>query len=139
MTISTTPHINLRGTARAALGFYHAVFGGEIALVSYADAHAVSDPAEKDQIMWGQVSAPGFRVMAYDVPGQRPWSSGDAPYFISVRGDAAGEVTAIWEKLADGATIIVPLAPAGWSPLYGMLKDRFGVTFVLDVAPSQPV
>lgn len=80
MTISTTPHINLRGTARAALGFYHAVFGGEIALVSYADAHAVSDPAEKDQIMWGQVSAPGFRVMAYDVPGQRPWSSGDAPY-----------------------------------------------------------
>lgn len=56
-----------------------------------------------------------------------------------MRGDAAGEITAIWEKLADGATIIVPLAPAGWSPLYGMLKDRFGVTFVLDVAPSQPV
>lgn len=138
MTISTTPHINLRGTAREALGFYHAVFGGEIALVSYADAYAVSDPAEKDQIMWGQVSAPGFRVMAYDVPGHRPWSAGDAPYFVSVRGDDTAEITAIWEKMAADATIIVPLAPAGWSPLYGMLRDRFGVTFVLDVAPAQP-
>jgi PhnB protein len=29
---------------------------------------------------------------------------------------------------------VVPLAPAGWSPLYGMLRDRFGVVWVLDVA-----
>jgi len=41
---------------------------------------------------------------------------------------------ALWERLADGATIKAPLAPAQWAPLYGMLVDRFGVTWVVDVA-----
>jgi PhnB protein len=43
-----------------------------------------------------------------------------------------------WTGLADDATVIVPLAPAQWSPLYGMLKDRYGVTWVVDVAAEYP-
>ena len=39
----------------------------------------------------------------------------------------------IVDRLAPGATIIQPIGPAGWSPLYGMLKDRFGVTWVVDL------
>jgi PhnB protein len=39
-----------------------------------------------------------------------------------------------WERLADGATVVQPLAPAQWAPLSGMLRDRFGVTWVVDVA-----
>ena len=31
------------------------------------------------------------------------------------------------------ATVVQPLAPAGWSPLYGRLRDRFGVSWVLDL------
>lgn len=38
------------------------------------------------------------------------------------------------EQARRGATVLVPLAQSGWSPLYGMLKDRFGVAWVLDVA-----
>jgi len=29
--------------------------------------------------------------------------------------------------------VIQPIGPAGWSPLYGMLKDKFGVTWVVDL------
>ncbi|MFI0791368.1 hypothetical protein ACH4OY_01505 [Micromonospora rubida] len=36
------------------------------------------------------------------------------------------------------ARVIQDLGPAGWAPLYGMLKDRFGVTWVLDVAVEYP-
>ncbi|MFC3817848.1 hypothetical protein [Planomonospora venezuelensis] len=43
-------------------------------------------------------------------------------------------MTAYWKGLSDDATVIEDLGPAGWTPLYGMLKDRFGVTWVLDVA-----
>jgi PhnB protein len=71
--------------------------------------------------------------MAYDVPSRTPWHPGEIPVFISVRGDAADEIARYWEGLADGATIVQPIGPAGFSPLYGMLKDRFGVTWVLDV------
>ncbi len=110
------------------------MFGGELTAMSYADAHAVQNPAEADQIMWGQVMAEnGFHIMAYDVPSAMPWDAGIIPVFVSIRCTDSAELTAVWEKLSEGSTIIVPLAKAGWSPLYGMLKDRFGITWVLDL------
>jgi PhnB protein len=134
MTVTAVTHINLRGNARQALEFYQSVFGGQIALVTYKDAGNVQDPSDADHIMWGQVDADnGFRVMAYDVPAATPWNQGENAYFVSLRGDAAEEVAAQWKKLANGATIMRPLEPAQWSPLYGMLKDKFGVVWVLDV------
>lgn len=135
MTIKTVTHLNFRGQARAALQFYQSVFGGELVAVTYADAYAAQDPTEADQVMWGQVTSQnGFAVMAYDVPGQRPFNPGEGAFFVSVRGETAAEITDYWAKLAVGATILAPLAPSNWAPLYGMLKDRFGVTWVFDVA-----
>ncbi|ATB29246.1 VOC family protein [Melittangium boletus] len=135
MTVSVTNHLNFRGDARAALEFYQSVFGGDITLVTYKDAHSVQEPSEADQVMWGQVAAKnGFRVMAYDVPSRMPWDPGKNAFFVSVRGDSEKEISAFWEKLSVGATVAQPLAPSGWAPLYGMLKDRFGITWVLDVA-----
>ncbi|MFF4774513.1 VOC family protein [Microtetraspora fusca] len=134
MSVNAVTHLNFRGDARAALTFYQSVFGGDVAVVTYKDAGNVQDPSEADQVMWGQVAAAGgFRVMAYDVPSRLPWNQGENAFFVSVRGEAAEEVTAYWEKLSDGATVLQPLGPAQWAPLYGMLKDRFGVTWVLDV------
>jgi PhnB protein len=135
MSLQTTTHLNFRGDAREALEFYQSVFGGDLVTVTYADAGAVQDPAEADQVMWGQVAAPnGFRVMAFDVPAARPWDRGEAPFFVSVRTADAAELEPYWARLAEGSTVLVDLGPAAWAPLYGMLTDRFGVTWVLDVA-----
>jgi PhnB protein len=134
MTISTVTHLNFRGDARAALAFYHSVFGGEQIVISYADAHTVQVPSEADQIMWGQIAADsGFCIMAYDVPTSLPWSAGENPFFVSVRGEDMAEITGYWDKLSIGSTVIRPLEPAAWAKLYGMVKDRFGITWVLDV------
>jgi PhnB protein len=135
MSIKTVTHINLRGDARAALEFYQTVFGGNMIVVTYQDAHNVTNPDEADQIMWGEVASPdGFHVMAYDVPAARPYDQGEIPFFVSVRGTTADEISGYWAKLSAEGTIKAPLAPAGFSPLYGMVTDQFGVTWVLDVA-----
>ncbi|MEV4357206.1 VOC family protein [Nonomuraea sp. NPDC049625] len=135
MSVNTVTHLNFRGDARAALAFYQSVFGGDLAVVTYKDAGNVQEPAEADRVMWGQVSAAGeFEVMAYDVPSRLPYSRGENAFFVSVRGETAEEITAYWERLSDGATVLQPLGPAQWAPLYGMLTDRFGVTWVIDVA-----
>jgi PhnB protein len=134
MTLNTTPHLNFRGDAREALECYRSAFGGELVVTTYGDMGAAEDPSEAGNVVWGQVAAPsGFTVMAYDVPASRPWSRGEDPFFVSVRGDDAEEVAAAWKGLAEGATVIQPLGPSPWAPLYGMLRDRFGVTWVLDV------
>ncbi|TQM78501.1 PhnB protein [Saccharothrix saharensis] len=135
MSVTTTTHLNFRGDARAALEFYRSAFGGHLAVVTYADAGAVQVAAEADQVMWGQVlAANGFHVMAYDVPSRMGYDPGENAFFVSVRGETVEEVTGYWERLGDGATVVVPLGPAGWAPAYGMLRDRFGVVWVVDVA-----
>ncbi|WP_409467335.1 VOC family protein [Streptomyces sp. HC307] len=134
MSVNVVTHLNFRGDARAALTFYQSVSGGDMAMVTYKDAGNVQDVSEADQVLWGQVAAgSGFCVMAYDVPSHMPWNQGENAFFVSLRGETTEEVTAYWEKLSDGATVLQPLGPAQWAPLYGMLKDQFGVTWVVDV------
>lgn len=146
MAITTTTHLNFRGQAKSALDFYQSVFGGQVASITFADAHNVQAEGglatadEVDQIMWGQVqSENGFHVMVYDVPSRLSYDRGDKPVYVSVRGesDATEEVTGHWNGLKDGAQVQVELGPAPWgAPLYGMLTDKFGVIWVLDVAAS---
>ena len=139
MTVTTTTHLNFRGQAREALQLYASIFGGQLIAVTYGDAHVDADGAVPDQLMWGGFEAPnGFRLMAFDVPPGRPFSRGEDSVFVAVRGDDPDEITTCFDVLAEGATVRTPLGPAAWgSPLYGMLTDRFGITWVLEAMSSQ--
>ena len=50
-----------------------------------------------------------------------------------MRGQDVAEVAELWQKLSAGDSPLAALAPAAWAPLYGMLTDRFGITWVVDV------
>jgi PhnB protein len=138
MTITVTPHLNFRDSAREALEFYRSVFGGELTIVSYADM-GNPDPATAERVVWGQVAGEnGFRIMAYDAYPHLPWDRGQQPFFVSVRGRDPTELQGYWDALADGAAIVQPIGPSQWAPLYGQLTDRFGVTWVLDIVAEHP-
>ena len=135
MSVKTVTHLNFAGQARAALAFYHSVFGGEISLVSYQSAGAEASVAEPEHIMWGQVASNnGFTIMAYDVQRAKPLNPGENAFYVVLRGDTVAEITALWQKLVVGAHILVPLQPSAWGPAYGMVTDPFGITWVMDVA-----
>lgn len=136
MSVTTTAHINSRGQPREMLDFYSKAFNGSVIIATYADIHAVEDPSQADQVAWGQVTAPnGFRVMAYDVQPSKNFNAGENAYYIALRGDDTDEIQHMWDGLAAGATIHTPLAPAPFAPLYGMLTDHYGVTWIVDVTP----
>jgi PhnB protein len=156
MSVNAVAHLNFHGRAREALEFYRSVFGGQLVIATYADFGMPAELPGADHVVWGQVVADnGFRVMAYDVPargaavestpaaGTAPTTRREngatitsEPFFLSVRGDSVEEVGALWEKLSAGAAVIEPFGPAQWAPAFGMLADRFGVTWILDVAAS---
>ena len=153
MSITTTTHLNFRGTARQALDFYASVFDGAVVVTTYAEVGMPADAPGADKVVFGQVeNEDGFRVMAYDVPGQddddptaiagttrreNGATITDRTFFQSARGGTLEEVRRIWDRLAEGADVVEPLAASAWSPGFGMLTDRFGVTWVLDVQPSR--
>ncbi len=137
MGIETTVHLNFKDKAREALDFYQSVFGGQVIAFTYGQAQDVEHPADTDRLSWGEVrTEAGFHVMAYDVRENQTYDAGDRPFFVSVRGDDTEEITGYWKALSEGATIMADLGPAGWSPLYGMLKDRFGVIWTLDITAN---
>ena len=137
MTITTIPHVNFDGQAAAALAFWGAALGTEPVVVTYGQSGAVADPVWADRVVWGQVtSASGVRVMAFDVwPGQ-PYDQGPNAFYVYVHGNDAAEITGYWDALAEGAEIRQPLGPSAWAPLAGQLRDRFGVVWALDIAPT---
>ena len=153
MSIKTTTHLNFRGDARAALEFYQGVFGGDVTIATYADFGMPAEVPGAENVVFGQVeTTEGFRVMAYDIPGQPGGSAAstgstrrengatitDQSFFVSVRGETLDEVRDYWGKLSVGASIVEPLAASAWSPGFGMLTDSFGVTWILDVAAAYP-
>ena len=136
-TVSAIIHLNFRGQARAALDFYQSVFGGQVTALTYKDFNQVSNEAEADQLIWGQVAGDnGFRVMAYDVPSHTPWNPGENAFMIVLEAKTQEEIRAYWDKLSAGATVMSELRPAPWTPLFGMLKDRFGTAWTLSVAAA---
>jgi PhnB protein len=149
MSITTTTHLNFHGDARAALEFYQSVFGGRLTIATYGDFGMPEEAPGALNVVFGQVvSDDGFRVMAYDIPGQtaafaaRSGSTRrengvtltDQPFFVSVRSESLGEAQTYWRALSADATVVEPLAASAWSAGFGMLTDRFGVTWIVDVA-----
>ena len=148
MTITTTTHLNFRGTARQALDFYRSVFGGEVTAATYGQFGMPEGVPGWDKIVFGQLDGV-VRLMAYDIPGaddpdptamagttrrENGATLTDRTFFQSLRADSLDELQRYWGRLAEGATVIEPLAASAWSAGFGMLTDRFGVTWVLDVA-----
>ncbi|UQN15138.1 VOC family protein [Gulosibacter sp. ACHW.36C] len=151
MSIQTTTHLNFRGDARAALEFYGSVFGGHVVINTYADFGMPAEVPGADKVVFGLVAADnGFRVMGYDIPGQTEGGiagSGatrrenhttvtDQALFVSISSDSLEELRGYWDALAAGATIVEPLAASAWSAGFGMLTDRFGVTWSVTVTAN---
>ncbi|RYF51127.1 MAG: VOC family protein, partial [Comamonadaceae bacterium] len=92
----------------------------------------------------------GFRVMGYDIPGETTGgiaSRGstrrengvtitDQALFVSISADSLEEIQGHWNALALDATVVEPLAASAWSAGFGMLTDRFGVTWTASVIAS---
>jgi PhnB protein len=53
---------------------------------------------------------------------------------VLLTGDTLDEITDLWTGIADGATVIQALASTPWGAPYGMLTDRFGVTWIVGAA-----
>lgn len=102
-----------------------------------------------DKVVFGLVAAEnGFRVMGYDVPGRTegPIVGGgstrrengatvtDQALFVSIGSGSLEELRGHWDALAVDAVIVEPLAASAWSAGFGMLTDRFGVTWSVSVS-----
>lgn len=91
-------------------------------------------PAEaKDRVLHAHLKVGGNDLMLSDTfPGQ-PLELGDQVGIAVIISDPE-ETKVVFEKLSVGGQIIMELQQTFWSPLYGQVKDKFGVTWQVSTA-----
>ena len=135
MASRLNPYLMFAGDARQALEFYKEVFGGTLVLNTYGEA-GQPDTSMTDKIMHGMLETPSdYTLMAADTPAGEH-KPGNA-YSVSLSGDDDAELRSYWEKLSDGATVAVPLDKQMWGDIFGMCTDRFGITWMVNIAQPQ--
>lgn len=136
MSVRLNPYLGFRSGAREALEFYHSVFHGELTIGTFGEAGTSQDPADVDKVMHGQLDGEnGLLLMASDAPTGMQTPS-ESTISLSLSGDDAEALTRYWNGLADGATIIEPLTQAPWGDVFGMLTDRFQVSWLVNITGS---
>lgn len=138
MAVTLTPYLNFRDTAREAMDFYHAVLGGELTRSTYGEMGQTEDPSENEKVMHSQlVIAGGLTIMAADVPNSMAFDGNHAQIALSGGPSDDGVLRGWWDGLSDGAQVLEPLTTAPWGDTFGMLVDRHGTTWMVNIAAQE--
>jgi PhnB protein len=135
VTSRLNPYISFADNARQAMEFYRDVFGGDLTANTFGE-YGAAEGADADKIMHAQLETPaGYTLMASDTPPGMPRSEGSS-ISVSLSGDDADELRGYFAKLSEGGTVTMPLEKQMWGDEFGMCVDRFGVTWLVNIAGS---
>jgi PhnB protein len=138
MAITLNPYLGFKDTAREAMEFYHSVFGGDLRSSTFKEFEASSGPEEDDLIMHAQLTTPdGLTLMASDTPSSMSYNPGDN-FSVSLSGAAedGDRLREHYSRLGEGGQVLQPLETAPWGDAFGMVRDRFGITWLVNIAGS---
>ena len=108
MTSRLNPFIYFGDTARQAMEFYRDVFGGNLAISTFAE-FGQADSRDANKVMHAQLeTSKGFTLMASDTPQGMELKPG-TNMSVSVSGDDSADLHGYWEKLSEGGTVTVPM------------------------------
>ncbi len=136
------PYLNFNGQTLEAFEFYKSVFGTafEGPALRFRDfgANVMNIPEdEMDRIAHVALPIGGNNVlMGSDVPStQGPLNVGNNIY-IMLDADSAEEADRVFTALAEGGTVEMPLSRTEWAEKYGVLRDRFGIPWMMNYTGS---
>jgi PhnB protein len=135
MASRLNPYISFNGDAREAMEFYKSVFGGKLEFSEFKDTPMPGqDAADDHKIMHALLETDnGMVLMAADTPKGMEYKPA-AGISISVSGDDDAELSGYWDKLAEGGNVTLPLETAPWGDKFGMLIDKFGIQWMVNIA-----
>lgn len=130
------PYLNFQDQTREAMTYYQTVFGGELTLSTFADMGMSNDPSNDDRIMHASLTTPnGMMLMASDLPDGMTYEAGTAVQ-LALAGEDEPTLRGYFDALAEGGTVHEPLEKAPWGDYFGMCTDRFGMSWMVNIAGS---
>ena len=141
MSTRIEPYLTFGGRCEEALEFYTRALGAKVEMaMRFSESpepmpEGMVPPGFENKIMHASVMIGETRVMASDGCGDATEYSG---FSLSLSIATENEADTAFNALADGGQVTMPMEKTFWSPKFGMLTDRFGVSWMVSVAADQP-
>ncbi|MFS8532496.1 VOC family protein [Sphaerobacter thermophilus] len=133
-----TPYLNFNGTCAEAFRFYAELLGGEIVeSTTFGETPAAAHvPADfQDRVMHAVLAVGDQTIFGSDAPSENYAKPQGA--YVALQVDSPAEAERIYQALAEGGTVEMPLAETFWAARFGMLVDRYGTPWMINCPPQQ--
>jgi PhnB protein len=133
--VSLEPYIFFKGNCREAMEFYKEVFGGKLDMSTVGDSPDVPgmNGVDKNWIMHSSLSGGDIKLMASD---STKASDRAAKVELSLGGTDEAHMRKIFDGLSEGGTVKMPLEKQFWGDTFGMLSDKFGVDWNMNIGDN---
>jgi PhnB protein len=134
--MNVEPYLFFDGRCEEALDFYRKALGAEVtALLRFKESPdpAMVPPGGETKVMHSCFRVGDATLMASD--GRCEGRASFQGFALSIAPSDEAHAERLFAALADGGQVQMPLTPTFWSPRFGMVADRSGVTWMINVAP----
>lgn len=120
------------GKSKEAMEFYKSIFGGELTMQTYEEMGMPTSEDNINNIVHAELKSDNIHLMASDGSSEHPITVGDN-INLSLGGNDKAQLTEYFEKLSDGGSVDMPLEKQIWEDIFGMLTDKFGVHWMVNI------
>ena len=130
------PYVFFDGRCDEALEFYRGAVGAEVTmLMRFKEGPEPCSPENGEKIMHASVRIGETTVLVSD--GRCTGQPNFQGFALSLTVSDESQAERLFATLGDGGRVQVPMAQTFFSPRFGMVVDRFGVLWMIYVAPSR--
>ncbi len=130
------PYLFFDGRAEEAIEFYKKTLDAKVTMLmrfKEAPDQSMISPGSENKIMNAYVNIGETGVMISD--GRNTGNTKFAGFALSISAKTEAEADKLFSALADGGNVTMPQDKTFFSPRFGMLADKFGVSWMILVAP----
>src|SRR5262249_42323731 len=136
--MQVNPYLSFKGDCEAAFEFYEQALGGQPgAIFRYAESPMTEKvPADwQDKVMHGSLTLGDQVLMGADVTPDR--YEEPKGFSLSIHIKSTADAERIFNELASGGRVVMPLEKTFWAARFGMLVDRFGIPWMINCEGSE--
>jgi PhnB protein len=133
-------YLTFDGTCAEAMRAYERVLGGKLeAMFTYSDSPMAGQvpPGSEKRIMHARLVLDGGVLMASDSMPGHPYA-GMKGFSLSLIFPDVAEARRVFDALAEGGQVNMPLQKTFWTEIFGALVDRFGTPWMINGPMTSP-
>jgi PhnB protein len=126
------PYIGFNGKCREAMTFYKSCFGGELELLQVGGSPMEEHiPGPPEQIYHSHLRSGQIVLMGTDFSGSAGHVMGNN-MSIAIACSSEDDAHSFFSKLSEGGEVTMPLEKTFWADLFGSVKDKYGIAWMLN-------